>query len=113
MFLLLLVSVSGVCQINLVKNPGLEQYTTCPNFINEISFATNWSCSDTIITAWDSMTTGYPLCSPEYCNTCADGVAVVGVPDGPTGFHFAHSGNGLANVQMFCNSSALDTGDLS
>ena len=93
-------------QINLVKNPGFEQYWRCLDGTDQIKNANYWSPSDTLDA--DSATI-YPMCSPEYCNTC-DSLGIVSVPHGGAFYQYPHSGNGMAQVQMFANIGILDTG---
>ena len=97
-------------QINLVKNPGLEKFWQCPYDFNQIKYADYWSpLSDTIPLTPDSMY--YPVCTPEYCNSCAAFSTGLSVPNGDAAyFHYAHSGNGMAQVQMYSNTQQLDTG---
>ena len=99
------LTITSYAQINLVKNPGLESYWRCPNVWNEIKFANYWtSLGDTISASIDSL--GGLFCTPEYCNTCAGSNPYCGVPtDGLYYYHYPHSGNGMAQVMMFCDTT--------
>ncbi len=92
-------------QINLVKNPGLESYWHCPYDINEIKYANYWTpIGDTISVLLDSV--GSVFCGAEYCNSCSGNNPYVGVPNGGDAYyHYPHSGNGMAEVQMLCDTS--------
>lgn len=95
-----------IAQVNLVENPGLEQYRRCPTGVDQIMLASFWSPIDT---NWYTITgdlTGWGYCSAEYCNTCIPAHLDGSVPDAWHFYHFPHTGNGMAQVQMFYN----DTG---
>jgi hypothetical protein len=88
-------------QVNYVLNPGLEKYDSCPHFADQIRYAVPWSALDTI----NSIAPG----RPEYCNVCDTGASygAYGVPKGIYYYHYPHSGNGMAEVYMFGDSSML------
>ena len=89
----------GSAQINLVRNPSLEQYARCPNITDGIKYANFWSSiSDTIFSATDSLGDGF--CTPEYCNTCCISGSI-SVPNSATYYHYPRTGNGMAQVQMY------------
>jgi len=87
-------------QVNLVKNPSLEQYSQCPNDFSQIRFANYWSAIDTVVTD----TLNPPLCSPEYCNTCATDIKAR-IPNNGAFYQYPRTGTGMAQVQMFYDES--------
>jgi Secretion system C-terminal sorting domain len=92
--LLLLLVILPICawgQVNLVKNPSLEQHTFCPNAWEEIRAAVNWSPIDTV--------SNPPMCTPEYCNICGTGSP--SIPYGGYYYQYPRTGSGMAQLQMF------------
>lgn len=83
-------------QVNYVLNPSLEKYSQCPVHFDQIRFAYYWGQLDTNIV--------YPLCSPEYCNSCASLASNVSIPVGAGYNHYARTGNGMVNMQMYFDS---------
>jgi len=83
-------------QVNLVKNPSLEQYSQCPFEFSQIRLANYWSAIDTVVTD----TLNPPLCSPEYCNICSTS-GLAGIPNNAYFYQYPHTGNGMAQVLMF------------
>ena len=71
-------------QVNLIKNPGLEEYTCCPNNMGMINCATNWT----------QPTIGNS--SSEYLNTC--GIDSLAIPYMLPYFQHAYFGNGYAGI---------------
>jgi len=98
---LLIIAFTCACiytqaQVNYVLNPSFEEHTECPWTYDQIKFANYWQPIDTI--------DADPTCTPEYCNAC-DSTDFVSVPYGPSDYHYARTGNGLANVQMYFDES--------
>ena len=97
-------------QVNYVRNPSLEDHTNCPNNSDEINLANYWSSIDSLY-YWPA-DSGYSItnlkghiCTPEYCNVCVRYPWLSGIPYGPDFYQYPHSGNGLAEVQMFFDES--------
>ena len=84
-------------QVNLVKNPSLEQHTFCPNAWEEIRAAVNWSPIDTV--------SNPPMCTPEYCNTCGTGLP--SIPYGGYYYQYPRTGAGMAQLQIFYDERIL------
>jgi len=94
--------MAGQAQINLVRNPSLEQYTICPSSWDEISFAKYWNSLDTVYEP-DSAAS-YGLCAPDYCNTCATW-AGVSIPTGGYYYRYPRTGNAMTQVRIFYDES--------
>ena len=90
--LLLCAYLPAVAQVNLVKNPSFEQYLFCPNTTDQIKAANYWSPIDT--------NANDPLCSPEYCHTCATDINIR-IPNSGRYYQYPRTGNGMAEVQIF------------
>ena len=98
--LLTCVCLSGQAQVNLVKNPDFEKFTTCPDYLNQIVFCNFWSIPvDTISTK--------EYCA-EYYNACGNSTPDHGddVPNNSYFYQNAHSGNGLAAAGFFYDKTA-------
>ncbi len=93
--------VNTNAQINLVRNGGFEEYYHCPTTPDQIRYAKYWNDIDT--------TSRYPygpVCSPEYCNSCDSlDVSGEGVPQGALYYHYCHSGNGMAQMEVYFDNS--------
>ena len=94
--LFIFISVSSKAQVNYVRNASLEDYSSCPDMVDAIFDVYYWSALDSSI---DSTSIIYGR--PEYCNACAGSNTLTGIPNGGWFYHYPHSGNGLAQVQMF------------
>ena len=82
-FLFFIFKLDSLAQVNLVRNPSLEQYWECPRNIDQIHLAKFWSTIDTnhmYYAAGDTFSNGD--CSPEYCNACATSTSQVSIPYG-------------------------------
>jgi len=87
-------------QVNYVLNPGFEVYDTCPFYLDQIQLAKYWEPIDTLGNPYSVLT--LPLCSAEYCNTCAALTSYVNVPNGGGHYyHYAHAGNGMIQALMY------------
>ena len=95
-----LYSVVGWGQVNYVLNPGMEIYDTCPNDNDQIADAFFWNSLDTL-RSYVLITNG----EAEYLNRCAGNNPFCGVPRNQAYFHYPHSGNGMAQVQMYFDES--------
>ncbi len=87
-------------QINFVKNPDLETYTTCPDYLNQIIYCKYWSIPK------DSTTTSdYSM---EYYNACGNAFLDHGshVPANTGFYQYPHSGNGMAGAVMYYDKTA-------
>jgi hypothetical protein len=86
-FILLLLSV-GIRSQNIVNNPGLETYSSLPNYANQLVRASGWSnCNGN----YNSQGTWG---SPDYLNLLGTGLAQL--PCGYLTCSLPHSGNGVA-----------------
>jgi len=94
--------MAGQAQINLVKNASMEQHTACPWEYDQISLANYWSSLDSVYQP-DSVNY-YGECAPEYCNACATW-SNIEVPAGAWYYQYPRTGSGMAQVQMFFDSS--------
>ena len=101
-FLLFTCAISQA-QVNLVLNPSLERYDTCPTMLDQISYAHYWTSLDT---AWRPPDWAHDLSGvPEYCNACNIG-GIVGVPSSGMYYtNYPHTGNGMAQVMMLNGAS--------
>lgn len=89
--LLTLVTLAGACAAqNLVPNGSFEEYTQCPDFLNQMNRATGWSRYHK---------------SPDYFNSCLvnglPGGGVVGVPSNVAGWQLASTGMGYAGALVW------------
>jgi len=104
--LLLFTCANSMAQVNLVMNPSFENYSRCPIYFDEIKFADYWMSLDS---GWYPDPPGWAgglSGVPEYCNVCAEDSSIfVGVPSAMKYYHYARTGNGMAQVQMFDNES--------
>ena len=70
------------CQTNLVVNPDVEIYDTCPDAVGQISRAIGW---------WQ-----YSIATVDYLNSCSSNLTVT-IPT-YWGFQMPHSGNGYLHA---------------
>src|SRR5437899_829210 len=92
-------STNVEAQINLVKNSGFEQYSQCPNFLDQIKYAIYWNGIDTNWSPGDSLIYD-PPCLPEYINECStDGNS--SAPVNAKFYQYPHKGNGMTQVWMY------------
>ncbi|MCW3123616.1 MAG: hypothetical protein JWQ38_3108 [Flavipsychrobacter sp.] len=97
-FLFVCVCCRSQAQTNYVLNPGLEQYSKCPDKYDQIVLAKYWSGIDTVWT-WDDDISTEPLCLPEYCNVCSK-TSYCGIPFAKGYYQYPRTGNGMAEVIM-------------
>ncbi len=69
-------------QVNLVPNPGFEQYDTCPYAFTQLNFTVGWTSPNGS--------------TPDYWNACDTGVA--NIPNNVKGYQMAHSGDAFAGI---------------
>jgi hypothetical protein len=93
-----LLSMTARAQINLVLNPDLEQYSHCPDQIDEITYCTHWNTLDSTWRAPDF--THEKPGIPEYDNICSSNIYVT-IPSNFYFYHYAHSGSGMMQMIMF------------
>jgi len=94
---------SVAAQVNYVLNPSLEEHDSCPTAGDQIKFAHSWSSIDSNGT-YRTTSDG----EPEYCNTCDTFIwSYVKVPINVDFNHFPRTGNGMAAMGMFTDSSFL------
>lgn len=80
-------------QVNLVKNPGLEEYSKCPTDWNQITYANFWT------TPIDSLSTlEYQM---EYYNRCAGSNRYGGLPSNISFYQNTHSGDGMGGAILY------------
>jgi hypothetical protein len=112
LFVLLLLPVMVRGQVNLVRNPSLEDHWRIPVNDQEIAFANYWSCIDTLHTyPATGDTFGDPNCTPAYVNVDATHLCC-SVPSAQFFHHYCRTGSGMAQVYMYYDnydSSALVT----
>ena len=85
---LLLSSVLGFSQTNLVPNPSFEDYSSCPTFASQLDRAVPWFNPN--------------IGTPEYFNVCAASNTSVSVPSGFTGnYQYAKTGSAYAGIWVF------------
>ena len=99
--ILLFTCAVSNAQVNLVLNANLEQYSHCPDEIDEIKYATNWSQLDTNWSPPD-WAHDYSCGFPEYCNVCGAGPGCA-VPYNGFYYNYPHSGKGMAQLTMYSN----------
>ena len=89
---------AGQAQINLVLNPDFEQYTHCPDNIDEAKYCNHWRSLDSGWTPpdWAHVSGGIP----EYCHSCSADYSAT-VPINAKFRHYPRSGNGMMEVQMY------------
>ena len=93
--------LSVQAQVNLVKNPSLEEHWRCPVTDDDIAFANYWSCIDTSHTfpaVYDTF--GNPNCTPEYINSCGTNVEVT-EPLNNRFYQYCRTGNGMAQLVTY------------
>lgn len=73
---------------NLVPNPSFEEYSECPQTVNQIDFATGWSSYRN---------------SVEFLNSCSDDV-IVDVPFNQFGNQMPANGEGYAGIFVYSSS---------
>ncbi len=86
-------------QINLVRNPGFENYSICPPSTVFIYAATGWNSIDSNYIPGGT----YPFtpCYCDYINSCAPTTSGVSVPNGVYGYQYPHEGNGMVATRIY------------
>ena len=99
-FLVCTISINSAvhAQINLVRNPGFENYTLCPDEWDEAKYCTHWSGLDT---SWNPPDWLHDRGgSPDYVNSCST-IPYTTVPNNYAFHQNTHSGNGMMQLQMY------------
>ncbi len=81
--LLALLIVQPVYAQNMVTNGSFEQYTTCPENLDEVHFCTGWQKGS--------------VASSDYFNGCATGI-ITDVPQNKIGYQSASEGTAYAGI---------------
>ncbi len=96
--LLLFICSVSMGQVNLVRNSSFEEYSHCPDNYDEVKYTIFWMGLDTI---WSPPDLAHaPPGVPELCHVCATD-ATVSIPWNARFHQYPHTGNGMAQVQMF------------
>ena len=103
LFVICAFPIVGSAQINLVVNPSFEQYSHCPDRVDQVKYANYWNGIDTSWSPGDTSTP--PLCLPEYCNSCRPGYADVTIPLSTRYNHYPRTGNGMMEMIMYYKDS--------
>ncbi len=91
---------AGEAQINLVLNPSFEEYSNCPDNLDETKYCNHWMSLDS---NWNPPDWTHELGGiPDYCNICAP-FSRVSTPYNVGFYHFPKSGRGMMQVVMFCS----------
>jgi hypothetical protein len=77
---------------NLVPNPCFEQYSSCPDFLIQLSNCMGWSSYKE---------------TPDYFNNCSN-VPGIKPPNSYFGFQYPHNGNGYAGIYCFVKNVVND-----
>ncbi len=85
-------------QTNLVRNPGFEQYTSCPNNNDESYLCYGWNSLDS---TWTIDSFPLPDCYPDYVNGCAIPILGVSFPKGQDYYQYPHSGHGMMHMRFY------------
>ncbi len=104
--LLLFTCALSKAQVNLVKNPSLEEYSPCPSGPDQIKYAVGWMSLDSTW-SYDSFYTIPGV--PEYCNICAGANVYSGIPINGVFTQYPKTGNGMAQIQMFYDEAFGDS----
>ncbi len=100
----LFLPLAGKGQINLVLNPQFEQYSACPDNLDEAKYCTHWSSLDT---AWNPPDWAHDKDGvPEYCHVCATS-AFAKVPYNGIFYQHPRSGSGMMQVIMFTTDTVI------
>lgn len=90
-------------QTNFVKNPSFEEFSTCPDDADQITYAKFWcNAIDTVFHAasyWAS----------EYYNRCALGNIYTGLPSNIHFYQNSHLGDGMAGATFYFDKSPPST----
>ncbi|MFM2225490.1 MAG: hypothetical protein RJA07_1692 [Bacteroidota bacterium] len=81
-------------QVNLVPNPSFELYDSCPHgianyFYQTVSFANGWSPF------------GTKYGTPDYFDSCDNGINIVGVPTNAFGYQLPATGHGYCGFYAY------------
>jgi len=90
----------GHAQINYVLNGSFEDYTTCPDRLDQIRLAHYWDAIDTNYTFGDSAFRSRQEQYPEYINACA-ACCATSTPRNARFFQYPRTGKGMIQQVMF------------
>lgn len=104
----------NMAQVNLVRNPSFEEYSHCPDAIDEMKYSNFWMSLDS---SWSPPDWAHaPWGVPEYCNICATSISAYSIPGGwPFAGYYSHyprSGNAMVGLQVFYDESEAGTPQL-
>ncbi len=105
----LYLPLAGKAQINLVRNPSFEQNDSCPDQYDEVKYA-HWTGLDTV---WNPPDWAHAIPGvPDYCHTCAPypSLGNVSAPANGYFYHYPRTGNGMVQVNMFCDERLVTGG---
>jgi len=95
----------GHAQINYVLNGSFEDYTTCPDRLDQIRLAHYWDAIDTNYVFLDTAFRRRQDQYPDYINACAP-LGPVSCPANNIFYQYPHTGDGMmVNVMMFDRSA--------
>ena len=102
---IIILKQHAYAQLNLVYNSGFEQYSHCPDGLDQIMYAYCWNGIDT---SWNpSMADSLdPPCMPEYINGCSTSMTC-SEPSNGHFYQYPHKGNGMAQAYMYYNDTFL------
>lgn len=88
LFLFLILDITNIFSQNLVTNPSFEIFSTCPNNIGQVNFATGWF-----------NVPSHPG-NPDYLNVCTS-VSTIDVPANAFGSQTPSTGNGYLGLVLY------------
>ena len=96
----------GHAQINYVLNGSFEQYSRCPDYLDQIRLANYWDAIDTNYTGWwpDTTFVNRQEQYPEYINSCATCCAA-SAPRNANFFQYPRTGKGMVRQVMMHDKS--------
>ena len=95
--LLLTFSIKIVLAQNLVPNGSFENYTNCPNSIDQIYYASSWFQPNKFPGGFSVNQSS----SSDFYNSCSNLTSNVSVPNNFIGFQNANTGNGYIGLQYY------------
>jgi len=87
-------------QINYVQNGSFEQYSQCPNSVDEVRYALHWNGLDTGWVPGSGVIP--PACFPDYENACSIWGSCT-IPDNSFFFQYARTGRAMIQNTMYYN----------
>ncbi len=84
--------------MNLVKNPSFEECSYCPDWLDEVKYASHWTGLDTV---WSPPDWAHvPFGVPDLCSVCSP-LLQTSVPVGMKFFQVPRTGACFSQMQMF------------